>query len=778
MDGEIRLNGLRGRVIIHRDQWGIPTIQAQNQLDLFFAQGFVHAQDRLWQMELNRRAAQGTLAELLGPLALDTDRLSRTLGFARLAREGISHIYEDVQANLLAYSEGVNAYLSGPFPQPIEFTLLRHTPTPWTALDSVAYGYLQAWALSFGWAGELVRAQLIEKVGAEKAAELEPTYPERHPVTLPDGIEFNALRVDSMMAAAAGPFLSRAPEADGRGSNGWVIAPWKSSTRQAILCNDMHLPVRNPSLWYFNHLVSEDGFHVAGVSQPGLPYVLVGHNEHITWGATLAFTDVEDLFIERLHPQDQTRYRFGKSWRKLKLIEEEIPVRGRNPHHETIRITHHGPCISSVIGDFHPSGDHVALTLNSMALRPDPIFNGFARLNTACNWSEFVAAVDEMTAPPLNLLYADRAGNIGHYVSGRVPIRAQEQGVVPAPGWTGEHEWVGEIPFEEMPHSFNPEQGYIISANHRLLGDDYPYYLGSQWVNGYRAARLEQLFSRKERLSPDDCHQFQMDWLSLPGLELKEKLARRANWLEESDTPLPPEAQLALDMLQRWGGWMGPEQAGPAVYTVFIQRFTRLLLYNELGEPLFNRLFGVGPNEFFAPSNEFYGRLTPVLLDMLDKPDSLWLPVTHRGRILIQALVETIHELRRLLGNKPKQWRWGRLHGIRFNHAFGAVRPLNRFFSHGPFPTGGDTDTVNQTAMYHHKPYEANGQAVSYRQIVQPGNWGASQAMYAPGQSGVWRSPHNGDMIPAWLNGTYFIMNWTVAEVAAANRHTLHLIRT
>jgi penicillin amidase len=283
--------------------------------------------------------------------------------------------------------------------------------------------------------------------------------------------------------------------------------------------------------------------------------------------------------------------------------------------------------------------------------------------------------------------------------------------------------------------------------------------------------------AHKSCLSPDDCRQFQMDWLSLPALELKEKLSRLMGASENGADPLPPDAQLALDILQRWGGWMGPDQAGPAVYTVFMQRFTRLLLHNELGEPLFNRLFGVGPNEFFAPSNEFYGRLTPVLLDMLDNPDSLWLPVAQRGRVLTQALAETIHELRGLLGKNHTQWRWGQLHGIRFNHAFGAVRPLNRLFSHGPFPTGGDTDTVNQTAMYHHRPYEANGQAVSYRQIVQPGNWGASKAMYAPGQSGVWRTPHNGDMIESWLHGNYFAMNWTVAEVAAANRHTLHLIQ-
>ncbi|MBK9051904.1 MAG: penicillin acylase family protein [Chloroflexi bacterium] len=776
LSGELRLDGLRGRVTIQRDQWGIPTIRATTQPDLFFAQGFVHAQDRLWQMELNRRAARGTLAAMLGPLALDTDRLSRTLGFARLAQEGWPHIYADVQENLTAYTAGVNAYLDGPFPRPLEFTLLRHQPAPWDLLDSVAFGYLQAWALSFGWAGELVRAQLIEKVGAAKAAELEPAYPERHPVTLPDGIEFNQLQVDKMMAAAAGPFLSRAPEADGRGSNGWVIAPWKSSTGQAILCNDMHLPVRTPSLWYFNHLVCDDGFHVTGVSQAGLPYVLVGHNDHITWGATLAFTDVEDLFIEQFHPHDPTRYRFGDTWRKTKVVEEEIMVRGRVPHYETVCLTHHGPIISSVLGHFHPAAEQVALSLNSMALRPDPIFNSFARLNTAQNWPEFVAAVDEMTAPPLNLLYADTQGNIGHYVSGRVPIRAQGQGVVPAPGWTAEHEWIGEIPFEEMPHSFNPERGYIISANHRLMGDDYPYHLGSQWVNGYRAARLEQLFAQYERISPENCRQFQMDWLSLPGLELKEKLTGKPGILEKPGFSLPAEAQQALDILDRWGGWMGPDQAGPVVYTVFMQRFTRLLLQNELGSPLFDRLVGAGPNEFFAPTNEFYGRLTPVLLDLLENPHSLWLSAEQRPRLLVQALAETMHECGRLLGPDTRRWQWGRLHGLRFNHALGAVRPLNRLFNQGPFPTGGDTDTVNQTAMRFDRPYETNAQAVSYRQIVQPGDWDQSVAMYAPGQSGAWGNKQYSDMIKPWLNGSYFVMDWTVANVAAAARQTLHLI--
>ena len=487
VNGVIFVKGLENEVIVERDRWGVPSIYSTERHDLFFAQGFVHAQDRLWQMDINRRAASGRLAEILGQEALQTDRLTRTLGFRRRANRIWGRISSVVQIDIEAYSAGINAFLANQPKLPLEFSLLGYEPEPWDVLDSVAYGQLLAWTFSSGWAAEIVRARLVETLGRELAAQLEPNYPERNPVTLPGGIEYRKLQPDSMIRSADGPFLNRGLEGSGRGSNGWVIASFRSSTGHPILCNDMHLPIPTPSLWYFNRLKSEPvvegepGLRVFGVSQPGLPYILIGCNQNIAWGATLTLADTEDLFIEKLRtvngrPQTEKsyQYKYKEKWLPVAISEEIIQIKSSDPFLEQVLSTHHGPVVSSVI----PTNSQV-ISLSRCALNFDPSINGFAQINFAHNWGEFVEAARQIQAPSLNLLYADTAGNIGHYMSGKVPIRSKGQGLVPSPGWSGEFEWEDYIPFDQMPHAFNPKSGYIISANNKIIGDDYPFYLGS-----------------------------------------------------------------------------------------------------------------------------------------------------------------------------------------------------------------------------------------------------------------------------------------------------------
>ncbi|MCB8988714.1 MAG: penicillin acylase family protein [Ardenticatenaceae bacterium] len=497
VNGRIYHRALHHPVTIRRDRWGVPHIHAASRHDLFFAQGFVHAQDRLWQMEINRRAASGTLSALLGPLTLDTDRLSRALGFARLAAQSWQSLDEASRADVLAYTAGVNALLETTSRLPLEFALLRHHPAPWQPLDTIAYGRLQMWALTNGAMGEMVTAQLNDRVGAALAAELLPEPPPENPVTLPQGIEVN------WRGTAVSPFLGKGGDGAGRGSNAWVISGDHTTTGQPILANDMHLPLGTPSLWYFVHLRSDDGWHVSGFSQPGLPYVLVGRNAHIAWGATLAYTDCEDLFVEEFHPHNPALYRSGDAWRTAQTITETIPIRTRPPHTEHITLTHHGPLLP-----FPPSPPHPLtptpphLSLSSTALHADAPLDGFARLNQACDWAEFSTAVSHIHAPSLNLLYADDQGNIGYWVTGRVPVRGQGDGRSPAPGHDPAYDWIGHIPPADMPHALNPAAGFIVSANHKIVDEaDYPHYLGRIWRDGYRARRLEQLI-RGEAGSP------------------------------------------------------------------------------------------------------------------------------------------------------------------------------------------------------------------------------------------------------------------------------------
>jgi penicillin G amidase len=786
VDGRLTLPDLRERVTLRRDQWGVPHISAANRHDLLLAQGFVHAQDRLWQMELNRRMATGRLAELFGPLALETDRLTRTLGFGRLAQATWEALSETAQADLTAYAAGVNAFLTQVKQLPVEFSLVRHRPEPWQPLDSVAFVCLQAWAMSHGWAGELVRAQLVEKVGPELAAALEPRYSERNPITLPPDLDFSELATDPMTRAAAGPFLNRGADIAGRGSNGWVIAAKRSATGHAILGNAIHLTVGSPSLWYQVHLHASDDLHVAGASLPGTPYVLIGHNRHIAWGATLAFTDTEDLFIEKLHPENDGRYLFQGEWRQAEIVTERIGVKGQADHVERVILTHHGPIISStqaVTADQaaavpatlpETSGTEdepaalPALALSAMSLRPTAALDGFRRINEAGNWDEFVTAVAHIRAPSLNLVYADAQDNIGYWVTGSVPLRARGQGLAPAPGWTGEYEWTGEIPFPEMPHCLNPEQGYLITCNHRLASDDYPHFLGLLWMNGYRARRLEELINSQQLISPADCRRFHYDVQSIPGRELVALLAGL-----ETDSA---DAQVSLDLLRQWDGELAPTSRGGAVYQVLLNRLTPLILEPHLGADLLQKFLGCGPHPLLVPLTEFYGHWTVTLLGWLESADSPWIAGSvGRKAVLERGLSETTAELRRLLGNDTTQWQWGKLHQVRFAHSLGVQPPLDLVFNQGPFPIGGDTDTVAQTAVLPHEPYENNVYSLSYWQVVQPGNPGSSEASLAPGQSGQLGSPHYGDLIEPWLDGQPFTMAWDDTAVAAATRHELRL---
>jgi penicillin amidase len=759
--GRFYFPDLHRPVTIQRDKWGIPTIQAHNRHDLFFGQGFVHAQDRLWQMELNRRAAHGTLSAVFGSITLDIDRLSRSLGFSRLASRTWQNTTQQTQADVIAYTSGVNACLHSGQPLPLEFNLLHHRPDPWQPLDTVAYARLQMWALTEGASAELVTAQLIQQLGEDRAGELFPHYPAESPVTLPEGLEMNLL---GEMAVAS--FLGKGTlNGAGRGSNAWVIAPSRSASGHAILCNDMHLPVVTPSIWHFQRLRSQDGDYVTGFTQPGLPYVLVGHNAHIAWGATLSYIDCEDFFVEKLHPDDPALYEFEGEWRQAEVVTESITVRGQADYIERVVCTHHGPIVSH----FQlPKAPQQALALASAALRPDIDFDGFGLLNQAQNWHDFVTAVAHIQSPSLNFLYADVQDNIGHWVSGQAPVRAKGDGLTPAPGWSGDYEWVGTIPFADMPHALNPRQGYIISANHRLVDDTYPHYLGQMWRSGYRAQRLEQLISSRDKVSVADCQRFQMDVYSIPG----HRLARRLSSLETADA----EARLSLEWLKNWDGYLDQATVGGTIYQLFLTQFAQAVLLPHLESSLMHHYLGVGPHQQLSPVNEFHGYWGTTIWRWLNTAETSWLPSgVERELLLVNCLAATTGVLRQLLGDDPRQWQWGRLHRVRFPHALGIIRPFERLFSPGPFAIGGDGDTVLQTSIRPDTPYENNAVSVSSRLIVNMGNLSETMAILAPGQSGHLASPHYRDLIAHWRQGSYFRMVREGDDETAGVRHSLVL---
>ncbi len=749
--GSLTLQGLGAAVEVLRDRWGIPHIYAQSQADLFFAQGFVTAQDRLWQMELFRRTAQGKLSEVIGAVALDTDRASRTFGFARLARADLDGLEDDLHSAIAAYTRGVNAFLAQKgLRLPVEFTLLGFKPQPWTELDTMALARLMYWQMSHAWYSEIVRAKLQAAVGSEHAAEWEIEYPKDNPSILAKGIEFNRLEANGSLRGAKGLYLDRS-----KGSNCWAISGRRSATGKPFLCNDMHLVASLPTIWYAAHLCSGE-MHVSGVTMPGTPGVVVGHNERLAWGITLAFTDCEDLYVEKFDAQDSTRYEFRGEWRTAQVVEEPIAVKGKTePVIEKVRFTAHGPVISEAVG--YPEQ---CVAVQSMALRPSQGLRAFIKLMKAKGWDDFTDAVRCLNATQLNIGFADVDGNTGYWVTGATPVRARGDGSLPSPGWTGEYEWIGEIPFEEMPHALNPESGYVLTTNQRIIGEDYPHFLGRVWMNGYRARRLKEMIESKAQLSPEDFNRMQMDVTNLPSRELIQRL----EGLRAPDT----QASQMLETLRAWDGKLSTDSVGGAIYEVFRYTLVRSLMEPKLGAKLTDTLMGEAFNPVLLTDHEYFGYDTVSLMRILDDPHSWWLAeVGGREKLLLDSLSKAAAWLTRKLGPRIEDWQWGNIHRLSFPHAMGMQKPLDRIFNRGPYPVGGDTDTPLQAALTPSDPYDNKLWAPSCRFIMDLGDWTRSQMVVPLGQSGQLGSLHYDDIIDHYINGTYFPMLWTREQVQA-----------
>lgn len=759
LDGALPMEDLSAPVKIYRDEWGVPHIYGANLNDTSFAQGYVHAQDRLWQMEINRRVSRGQLSEVIGPSTLDTDRASRILGFDRLAAEDFAAMPDTLKTALEHYALGVNAFIKdNGHKLPPEYGLLKITPRPWEPLDSLAFARLLAWQMSYAWYGELVRGKIIEKVGEEMARELEIHYPETNPAGLAYGTEANLIMENGLLEAFKGPLL----QAIG-GSNAWAVSAAKSRTGRPILCNDPHLPLLQPAIWYQNHLHCPQ-LHATGVSLPGVPLVMIGHNNHIGWGMTLAFTDIQDIFIEKFTDSSLTHYEFKGETLPATIIAESIKVKGAEDHLEKVVLTHHGPVISGVVkgGDFK-------LALASKALGPSTMMQGWYELNVATGWNDFVGAAKKITAPALNVPYADSKGNIGYWVTGEVPLRKKGDGSQPAPGWTGEYEWEGNVPFEEMPYSYNPAKGYIVTCNHKIIPDNYTHNLGNAWMNGYRANRFDALAAKKDKFSFDDMKAWQTDIYCTPG----PLFAAHMKGLRLDDLRLETMKQILLN----WDGTLHTESVAGSIYETTKYYLFQNLLGSKLDAELMAGLRGATFNPNLLPQGEFYGHDTSMLLRMLNNPDSLWLKEAGgKDAALVKALQNAFEYLSQKLGPETAEWQWGKLHKAEFHHTLAQKTPLNKIFNQGEFSLPGNTDTLYQTAVMAHDPKGHNVVAPSFRQILDPVKWEDSVCVMPPGQSGNILSPYYSNQLPLWLEGKYHPMLWKQEDVISKQRHLLELL--
>lgn len=735
LSGELHVPGLRSAVRVLRDRWGVTHIYADNTHDLFFAQGVVAAQDRLFQMELWKRSGQGRLSEILGPSALQRDINARLLQYRGDMQAEYASYAPDARAILTAFTDGINAYVAtlgtpaGP-PMPLEFRLAGFAPDRWTPQDCL--NRMAAFSMTGNARNELAAARALTELGAAKASRLFSFDP---PVELAPaaGLDLAGLSPDLLSNLVGSDHrIEFTPPREG--SNNWTISGSLTASGRPLLANDPHRVLALPSLRYMVHLVAP-GWNVIGAGEPGLPGVALGHNEDIAWGFTIFGLDQQDLYVETLNPANPLEYRTESGWLPMSVRREVFQVRGSSAQTVELKFTRHGPVLWQ--------DGRRALALRWVGSEPGTAgYLASLSVDRAHNWAEFEAAMARWKVPSENIVYADRAGNIGEHSVGLAPIRSWS-GVLPMPG-VGGYRWRGFLSPSKLPHSYNPAAGFVASANQKMIPEDYPYKVGFQWEAPYRFERVRSLIEAARRsehkLTIEDMESMQSDVVSLPARELQELVRSGA---------LQHEAELG-DFL-RWDGALTRESAQATVYEFWMREICR-----RLG------------SRFSDSNGQRYQDLSRyVVMALLKRPDAVLFgaqPVAARDALLLESFRAARADLAHRFGPQTGAWSWGKTHSIRFRHPLdqlGGAAVLDL----GPLPRPGDGYTVN-AAWFDESWQQVEG--ASYREILDAGDWDRSLAVNTPGQSGQPGSRHYADLLPLWDAGRYFPLVYSREAVEKA----------
>ncbi len=759
-DGEVSIPGLAADVRIERDAHGIPTIHASTAEGAMFGLGYVHAQDRLWQLETHRRIGSGRLAEAFGAPALETDRFLRALGVRRAAAAQWDRAGPEARAAVLAYTAGINAFIAdGLQARPPEMLLLGIQPEPWTPVDSVAWAIMMAWDLGGNWSTELLRMRLALKMPVERINELIPPYPGDKPLVTADyAALFRGLRLDGKLGATA---LRAAPESgiEGVGSNNWVVAGSRTETGRPLLANDPHLKLSAPALWYFARL-DAPGLKVAGATMPGLPFVVLGQNERVAWGFTNTGPDVQDLYLERIKPDDRSQYQTPEGWARFETWTETLKVKGGADVALTVRATRHGPVISDsgvAAGVTGPAAQPTyALALRWTALDADSTtVDAGLELARVSSVAEFVAASAKYQAPMQNMVVADVDGHIGFVAAGRVPLRKADndlKGQVPSPGWDARYDWAGYLDAGATPRETDPARGWIATANQRIHGADYSHYLTNEWTPPYRMDRIAQLLEARPKHSMESLRGIQADQLSLAGLKLLPYI-RKAR----STHPL---AAAALAQLADFDGTMAAEKAAPLILWSWTRHLTEGIFADEIGPGIWRSGRG----------------FRDALEGVLERDDAWWCDdkttpaVETCAQQIDTAFGRALDELQAAQGSDVAAWHWGRAHVARSEHRpFSRVKALARWFELRT-PVGGDTYTVNVSRV-NLRPDPTTGELYldehgpSLRALYDLGDPARSRVMDSSGQSGIVFSPLYRDFVEPWARVEYVPL-WSAPTVS------------
>ena len=741
-DGAEEVAGLDATVEIVRDANAIPHIYASSPRDAAFAMGYVHAQDRLWQLEMQRRIGQARLAEVVGEPAIEPDKFLRTLGIYRVAERNFEMLAPEAQAIYEAYAKGVNAYLetrSGLLPP--EFILLGHEPEPWRPADSLVWLKIMAWDLGDNFKDELLRARLADTLDRAQLQDLWAQHPD-DPAPGPHGraLAFDGAGIDFDALAAALPL----PRASGLGSNAWVLSGEHTESGKPLLANDPHLRLEVPSVWYLAHIETPE-FEVVGSTLPGLPFPLLGQTRNLAWGFTNTGSDVQDLFIERIDPDDPARYLAPEGSLPFEVRSETIEVSGGDPIELEVRVTRHGPVVSDLLEEseeFLEAGHVLAFSWTALA-DDDKSGQALVRATGAKDWQEFVAALSDLSVPQQTIVFADSDGNIGYVAPGHVPIRASGQGHLPAPGWTGDHDWVDRVPFDALPGDYNPASGRIVNANNRMVSHDYPYYLTDDWTAPYRAQRIEALLDASPKHDVASFSAIQQDLVSLAAERLVPVLLELAE-------PANDTTRQALAMLGAWDGTMGRDSTEALIYMAWLRELMHVLFADELGDVF---------EDYWKIRTEVIHRALAERTGWCDDVTTAGAPETC-AQAVSRALKVSLEFLAVTYGHDMEDWRWGEAHAVHMqSRILGKVPAVGSWFEID-MPSGGEKETVKAGGFDvadEERPFAQNHGA-GYRAVYDLANPERSVFIQSTGQSGNPLSSHYEDYAEDWRDGRYLPM--------------------
>ena len=786
LDGQVRLAGLSAPVTVRRDAHGVPHIEAATQADLFMAQGYVTAQDRLWQMDASRRAANGNLAEILGPRLVKNDKTQRVLQIRRTAQRIYSHMPFVDRAILDDYARGVNLYIAQCEKSntlPPEFRLLGYRPEPWTAVDSLSVGLMMVEMLDLRVTTKLMRARVEARLNDPRLiADLYPVGSWRdHPptgvkivVSAPqppapsqnnDDDEDDNTEARVTPASALSPFAAAAPEDAAEmlalkgpggcedcalGSNNWVVAGAHTASGKPLLANDMHLTLRVPDTWYIADLSARSsrdtqGFHAAGVTLPGLPLVVAGHNERVAWGYTALYADVEDLYMEKLDGKGNYEG-IDAQWHPLAVDREVIHVRGGRDVAVNVESTGHGPLLNPLLAHGDPP---LALkwTVYDPKLNALPLYE----MNTASNWREFSSALAQWCWPTQNLVYADDEGHIAYHAIGKAPLRPG--GLIDVPVNDTKHEWSGYIPFNQMPNAFDPPSGFLATANSRVTMDKSPDPLTDDWADPYRIQRIYKLLDGRDQLTPKDMLVAQTDIYSEVDQEMGQRFAYAIDHTPGPEGNGDPRMRQAASLMRNWDGRLSTGSAAASLVTETRAALWPMILAPKLGK---------------AAADYHWGESKFALEEIVMDAKPAWLPRQYKSwNALLTAAVRKAMNYGNAPGNL-EHWTYGSWHVVDIEHPLAAFLPfLSRVLGTGPQPLSGDGVTVKQAGRTF---------GPSQRFTMDWSNIDGSTENIVMGESGNPLSPYFRDQWNDWYNGTTFALPFTPAAVAARTRHTLRLL--